>query len=48
MHTATYWPTKKACKEGKKMYDMEVYGLILAALVPALLTLIHWAEEKTR
>jgi len=30
------------------MYDMEVCGLILAALVPVLLTLMHWAEEKSR
>jgi len=29
------------------MYDMEACGLILAALVPILLTLIHWAEEKS-
>jgi hypothetical protein len=28
------------------MYDMEVCGLILAALVPVLLTLLHGAEEK--
>ena len=30
------------------MYDIEVCGLILAALVPVLLTLIHGAEEITR
>ena len=29
------------------MYDIEVCGLILAALVPVLLTLIHAAEEKS-